>query len=344
MSDNNNLPVKLKVPTEVEVGTSHLSLIARGLNAVIKKDFDTYYSNGLNSFADKFYTDAITWFLKGALGNHAPSQRALGCMFEKGLGTQQSSEQAFCWFKKAADQGYAGGEYSLGVMYMYGRYVEMSKEQALYWLTKSAHQGYAEAQCFLGAQFWEEELGLTIEQAIFWLKKAAEQGDQSAQHFLSGCYKDGEGVEQSYTQAVYWLKESSKEVSIEPEKQLAFLHNQVAWLENYYIESNVKNHYRDKYTCKGNVYAQEDLGDIYRDGKFVDQSYENAAYWYQKSADQGWRIAQYEIGYLYENGLGVEKNLEVAIDLYKKSSEQGNANSSLRLKALGVPLPSGSYL
>ena len=41
MSDNNNLPVKLKVPTEVEVGTSHLSLIARGLNAVIKKDFDT---------------------------------------------------------------------------------------------------------------------------------------------------------------------------------------------------------------------------------------------------------------------------------------------------------------
>jgi TPR repeat protein len=336
MNDKSKLPAKLKVPSVVEIGSRHLSLISRGLNAVIKIDSNTYYLNGLNAFSDKFYTDAAVWFEKGAQLNHAPSQRALGCMYEKGLGVRQSSQEAFFWFKKAADQGYAGGEYSLGFMYVKGRYVEQSREQALYWYTKAANQGYAEAQYYIGfaivnGYYWD----LTLEEGILWLKRAAEQGDQWAQWILSYCYMDGEGVEQSYEQALYLLKKSAVDIPINPEDQLAFLRQEELSFSSS-IADDVTD-YEEKFTGKGCVFAQEDLGNMYKDGICVEQSYENAAYWYQKSADQGWEYAQYKIGYLYENGFGVERNLELAIDFYKKSSAQGYAPSNIRLKALGIP-------
>ena len=43
---------------------------------------------------------------------------------------------------------------------------------------------------------------------------------------------------------------------------------------------------------QGEAKAQYDLGVMYRDGRGVEQSYEQAAYWLQQSADQGETLAQ----------------------------------------------------
>lgn len=70
----------------------------------------------------------------------------------------------------------------------------------------------------------------------------------------------------------------------------------------------------------GDKEAQNYLGEIYMRGLGTTPKYDLAAFWFGKSADQGFDRAMINLGYLYENGLGVEKNPEKALSLYRKST------------------------
>jgi TPR repeat protein len=51
--------------------------------------------------------------------------------------------------------------------------------------------------------------------------------------------------------------------------------------------------------------------------------YEEAAYWYMRSAQNGYAVAQYNLGLLYQYGLGVKKNEKEAQKWFQKSATQG---------------------
>ena len=70
---------------------------------------------------------------------------------------------------------------------------------------------------------------------------------------------------------------------------------------------------------QGHDIAQFNLGDMYENGKGVEQSYTKAAEWYCKAAEQGNHEAQRQLGYLYDVGLGVELNKIRAAELYRKA-------------------------
>ncbi len=72
----------------------------------------------------------------------------------------------------------------------------------------------------------------------------------------------------------------------------------------------------------GNAEAQFKLGVAYDYGDGVVQNYQQAAYWYQQSANQGYTEAQNSLGSLYQAGLGVPKNYPEAIKWYQKASTQ----------------------
>jgi len=291
-----------------------VSLAGRALKAIAKID-DSHYQNGLNLFSDKSYEEAFRCFKQGANINHPPSQNALGCMFEKGLGTEQSSEQAFYWFAKAADQGYAAAEYSLGFMYAYGRSVELSTEKA-YCLTKSAaEKGYREAQYFMAFAIMNGPYDGTEKEEFFWAHKAAQQGDQWAQWGIFYSYQDGKVVDKSIDLALYWLNESAKERPFKPEEDLAFLYKS----PDYFDRWDMVDHFGKKYTGKGCLYAQEQLGDIYAEGEIVNPSYDKAVFWYKKSLDQGNKIAEDKLTELYLNGVPVVKTPSPWIDILSKT-------------------------
>ena len=77
--------------------------------------------------------------------------------------------------------------------------------------------------------------------------------------------------------------------------------------------------------------SEYDLAYLYYFGVGVEQNYEKAFEWVQKSAKQGYDQAQYNLGILYENGIGVEANYKKAREWYKKAAEQGHPRA---LKAL----------
>ncbi|WP_230656265.1 tetratricopeptide repeat protein [Psychrobacter sp. I-STPA10] len=85
---------------------------------------------------------------------------------------------------------------------------------------------------------------------------------------------------------------------------------------------------------QGDAKAQNNLGVMYHQGLGVEQSYTEAAKWYQKAALQGNIDAQFNLGMMYENGLGVPQSYTEAIKWYQKSGTQGHEQAQQALQRL----------
>jgi TPR repeat protein len=109
--------------------------------------------------------------LAKANGGDAAAQVAVGESYAAGTGVARDYKAAAEWYRKAADKGDVAGELHLAVLYRDG-----------------------------GNGFPRD-----MAQAAAWYKKAADQGDVSAQGTLGTLYSFGQGVEQSYVEAYYWL-------------------------------------------------------------------------------------------------------------------------------------------
>jgi len=109
----------------------------------------------------------------------AAAQVEVGESYAKAAGTDEEHAQiaedwtqAAAWYKKAADQGDVSGELHLAVLYRDGGGEDFTRD---------------------------------MEQSAEWYEKAAEQGDVGAQGTLGMLYAMGLGVQQSDTDAYFWL-------------------------------------------------------------------------------------------------------------------------------------------
>ncbi len=80
----------------------------------------------------------------------------------------------------------------------------------------------------------------------------------------------------------------------------------------------------------GQAWAQNNLGNSYRDGAGLTESYQDAVFWYRKAADQNDRGGLLNLGQMYENGLGVEESHWEAGRLYRAAGLAG-ANEGWQL-------------
>jgi TPR repeat protein len=85
---------------------------------------------------------------------------------------------------------------------------------------------------------------------------------------------------------------------------------------------------------QGDAHAQYNLGNMYREGQGVNQSYERAIEYYEAAANQGAADAQNNLGALYANGHGVEQSNETAREWWMKAAEQGNETAIKGLQEL----------
>ena len=69
----------------------------------------------------------------------------------------------------------------------------------------------------------------------------------------------------------------------------------------------------------GHSEAQNSMGSIYQ----AEERYEEALYWYEKSAAQSNELGINNLAYLYDLGLGVNQDRQKARDLYLKSANLG---------------------
>jgi TPR repeat protein len=109
--------------------------------------------------------------LAKANSGDAPAQVAVGERYADGKGVQRDYAQAAAWYRKAADNGDISGELHLAGLFRDG-----------------------------GKNFLRDMV-----QAAEWYRKAADQGDVGAQGTMGTLYSMGQGVQQNYVEAYYWL-------------------------------------------------------------------------------------------------------------------------------------------
>lgn len=88
--------------------------------------------------------------------------------------------------------------------------------------------------------------------------------------------------------------------------------------------------------ANGDASAQFEVGARLAEGKGVEQSFTEAARWYQRAAAQGFAQAQYRLATLYERGLGVKKDLARARAWYQRAAEAGNVKAMHNLAVLSA--------
>jgi TPR repeat protein len=116
----------------------------------------------------------------------------------------------------------------------------------------------------------------------------AEHGNAIAQYTLGVMYYKGEGVHQSYPDAVFWYRHA-------------------AW--------------------QGDASAQLELGVMCYKGQGTLQNYAEALTWFRKAADQGNAHAQFNLGAMYANGQGVPQDYVSAHMWFNLSAAQGEKNA-----------------
>lgn len=94
----------------------------------------------------------------------------------------------------------------------------------------------------------------------------------------------------------------------------------------------------------GNPVAQYNLAMMYSNGESVYVDYQQAVYWFRKSAGQSFAPAQYRLGELYYFARGgLERDLDKAIELFNMAAKQKDADAQMNLAMLcgtgeGLPL------
>lgn len=134
----------------------------------------------------------------------------------------------------------------------------------------------------------------------------------------------------------------SYEAAVEPLKTLALQGNAYAqlYLGNMYgqgkgVEQDNKEAltwYMLADTQGGLADAQYRLGVICEVGEMgVSQNFQVAAKWYRHAAEQGFALAQFKLGGLYDFGRGVPQDYEEAVRWYRLAAEQGLALAQFNL-------------
>lgn len=94
--------------------------------------------------------------------------------------------------------------------------------------------------------------------------------------------------------------------------------------------------------ANGDPSAEFEVGARLAEGKGTDQSFKDAAKWYQRSAARGFVQSQYRLGTLYERGLGMKPDLARAEDWYKRAADQGNIKAMHNLAVLSANQTKGT--
>ncbi len=90
----------------------------------------------------------------------------------------------------------------------------------------------------------------------------------------------------------------------------------------------------EKAAAQGNVYALNNLGTMYKNGKGVKQDYLKAKEFYEKAAVQNNAHAQCNLGMMYLHGLGVPQSSDKAIEYFTQAAEQGHEDAKSELQKL----------
>lgn len=301
---------------------------------------DFYFGNGKNELAPDL-TQAVRWYLTAAANGdpyaydrvyriaskgHAGAQFGLGELYDGGIGVPVYPAEAARWYRRAAGGGLTaavgkleqlatrGSEeaaYHLGRIYALGESVAVDHDRAISWYRTAAAKAEPEAEFQLGVAH-EKGLGVARDSriAVEWYRKAAQRGNEAAQFQLGLAYKLGRGVEPDDHKAIKWFRKT-----LEQGTKAAIVH-------------------QTAYALAGFASAQQNLGQLFFEGRMAKHDYQAAVAWWRMAAVQGHLRAQTDLAYMFAHGYGVPMNGDKAAEWYAKATAAGSNMATAQLSLL----------
>ena len=173
-------------------------------------------------------------------------------------------------------------------------------------------------------------LNYKLDEAFELFKKLAENGNGRAMYFLGEFYFEPYGkTKKDYKKAKEWRIKGKEAGDV-----LAAL-NVAYYLPKDSDEANriFFGLYEDvlKLAEDGDIFAQNELADMYLYGHGIEEDEEEGVKWLKKSADAGHWRAMSKLADCYSDGVGVLQDELKAIDLYKKVYELGSGNAANKI-------------
>lgn len=236
--------------------------------------------------------------------------------------------KAFDWYIKAEETGYEDVPYErLGWMYLTGNGTDKKHWQAKICLERAVEKKNTDAMVFLGNMYMDgEEIAQDINEAIKYYEMASNHGDVQGDYYLGTLYDQGIGglrEDNHYAEACYRkAAEAGHSLAM---LRLAYLYDGNAFGEPDYI---VANEWFQKAAVAGEADAVYHLGSHCQYGKgFEKVDLKSAFELYKVGAHLGSGRAMRCLGDLYRDGIYVEKNTTIAKEWYLKAIEKGDAEA-----------------
>lgn len=214
-------------------------------SAANQQHSDAYMGLGemsLKSLAGLTPSDAMHWFSSASQMGRQDAMRAIGEMYQMGLGVTPDPTKAKDWlsrasaygdaladrkmadslfesnpieaikyYEKAADLGDNEAAYIAAIMYEQNYQIRPDSQKMAKLMLQAANGGHAAAQADYGLLVFQGRGVLkNMDEAAKWFEKSARAGDQEGQFLYAYSLAKGEGVTQNFEEAYYWTLKSER--------------------------------------------------------------------------------------------------------------------------------------
>ncbi len=297
-----------------------------------KKKGMEYGQKGMECVEEGDFEKAVEWFKKGAdLGNDVCTLN-LAVSYRNGYGVEQDLDEYYNLVKagyERSDNPYY--EYELASCYLEGIGVEESYEKFMELLCDAADKGLREARYTLGfyTLYGIGAVERSVSDGLQLLCLSAADGDTEAMAELARI--DDEKIARFDPD-----EEEGEPLTDEQIEKIALgeLCVGMAFKEGRYVEESREDALKwlERAAANGNADAMFELVYMYGDENDPWFSLEKAASYAATAAEKGNTPSMALIGYFYKNGLGVEQSDKKAREWLEKGASLGDEDAKKYLE------------
>ncbi|MCQ2079262.1 MAG: SEL1-like repeat protein [archaeon] len=164
----------------------------------------------------------------------------------------------------------------------------------------------------------------SYDEALALYKGACRAGHVEAMYNIGFMYKEGKGVRKDYPKALDLLRRAAIEGFHKAE-----FHYGLMLLDGLGTEVDFPRAYDFlKRACsKGNMYAPRFIAGLHYEGRFVPRNHEKALLLYMKAAERGDSYSMNQVGYMHYYGEGCERDPAKAVQWYRRAAEAGSSDA-----------------
>ena len=187
-----------------------------------------------------------------------------------------------------------------------GKFPEANNIESIERIRKKATNGDSKAMLNLGLLYDRGEgVPQSFSDALKWYRLAAEKGEARAMHNIGFMYQKGMGTTKSDTEALSWYQLSAEAGDPWAMTNLGHMYEHGSGILVNYGEAI---QWYKKSSAQGDPFAMDNMGNMYFSGRGFPENYREAAAWYQQAALQGFSRSMGRLSHMYHEGKGFHKD------------------------------------